>query len=109
MQLTERLVAGLRAIPGVRLYCCDSLRDHISTLAANVVGLDPGDAGLRLDVKHNIATRTGLQCAPLLHQRIGTLRERGTVRFSIGAFNTAADVDAAVTAMAEVAAWSAAR
>jgi cysteine desulfurase family protein len=109
MQLTERLVAGLRATPGVRLYCCDSLRDHISTVAANVVGLDPGDAGLRLDVKHNIATRTGLQCAPLLHQRIGTLRERGTVRFSIGAFNTAADVDAAVTAMAEVAAWSAAR
>jgi cysteine desulfurase/selenocysteine lyase len=109
LQLTERLVAGLRAIPGVRLYCCDSLRDHISTVSANVVGLDPGDAGLRLDVKHDIATRTGLQCAPLVHQRIGTLRGGGTVRFSIGAFNTAADVDAAISAMTEVAAWSAAR
>ena len=109
LELTQRLVEGLRGIAGVRLYCCASLRDHISTLSANVVGLDPGDAGLRLDVKHNIATRTGLQCAPLVHERIGTLRERGTVRFSIGAFNTAADVDAAIQAMAEVAAWAAAR
>jgi cysteine desulfurase family protein len=109
LELTQRLVAGLRGIAGVRLYCCESLREHISTVSANVIGLDPGDAGLRLDVKHNIATRTGLQCAPLVHERIGTLRERGTVRFSIGAFNTAADVDAAIGAMAEVAAWAAAR
>ena len=71
--------------------------------------VDPGDAGLRLDVKHDIATRTGLQCAPLVHQRIGTLREQGTVRFSIGAFNTEEHVDAAIAAMAEVAAWAAGR
>ena len=109
LKLTQRLVDGLRGIAGVRLYCCDSLRDHISTVSVNVAGLDPGDAGLRLDVNHNIATRTGLQCAPLVHQRIGTLRERGTVRFSIGAFNTEEHVDAAIRAMAEVAAWAAAR
>jgi selenocysteine lyase/cysteine desulfurase len=53
-------VEGLRGIAGVRLYRCDSLRDHISTVVVNVAGLDPGDAGLRLDVKHDIATRTGL-------------------------------------------------
>jgi cysteine desulfurase/selenocysteine lyase len=109
LKLTQRLVEGLRDIAGVRLYCCDSLRDHISTVAANVIGLDPGDAGLRLDVKHNIATRTGLQCAPLVHQRLGTLRERGTVRFAIGAFNTEEHVDAAISAMAEVARWAAGR
>lgn len=109
MQLTERLVEGLRAIPTVRLYCCDSLRDHISTVSANVEGLDAGDAGLRLDVKHNIATRTGLQCAPLVHKGIGTLEDKGTVRFSIGAFNTSDDIDAAIAAMEEVAAWAARR
>jgi len=109
MRLARRLVDGLRSIAGVRLYCCDSMNDHISTVSANVVGLDPGDAGLRLDVKHNIAIRTGLQCAPLVHRRIGTLGERGTVRFSIGAFNTEEHVDAAIAAMAEVAAWAAAR
>jgi cysteine desulfurase family protein len=109
MRLTQRLVDGLHAIPGVRVYCCDSLRNHVSTVSANVEGLDPGDAGLRLDVKHNIATRTGLQCAPLVHQRIGTLRSGGTVRFSIGAFNTEEHIDAAIAAFAEVAAWSASR
>lgn len=109
MRLTQRLVDGLRAIPGVRLHCCDSLRNHISTVAVNVTGLDPGDAGLRLDVKHNIATRTGLQCAPLVHERLGTLGRGGTVRFSIGAFNTEQHVDAAIQAIDEVAAWNAAR
>lgn len=106
LKLTQRLVEGLRGIAGVRLYCCDNLRDHISTVAANVAGLDPGDAGLRLDVKHNIATRTGLQCAPLVHQRIDTLRGGGTLRFSIGAFNTEEHADAAIRAMAEVAEWT---
>jgi selenocysteine lyase/cysteine desulfurase len=109
MRLTQRLVDGLRGVAGVRLYCCDSLRDHLSTVAVNVAGLDPGDAGLRLDVKHNIATRTGLHCAPLAHQRLGTLRAGGSVRISIGAFNTEEHVDAALRAVAEVAAWAAAR
>ncbi|MCC7461768.1 MAG: aminotransferase class V-fold PLP-dependent enzyme [Gammaproteobacteria bacterium] len=109
LALTERLVAGLRGIDGVRLYCCEDLRDHISTVSMNVAGLDPADTGLRLDVKHNIATRTGLQCAPLVHQRLGTLREGGTVRYSIGPFNTEEHVDAAIRATAEVAAWAAGR
>ena len=109
MRLTKQLVDGLSAIPDVRLYCCGSLRDHISTVAVNVGELDAGDAGIRLDVKHNIATRTGLQCAPLVHKRIGTLERRGTVRFSVGAFNTEEQVDAAVSAVAETAAWNAAR
>jgi len=109
MQLTQRLVEGLRAVPTVRLYCCDSLSGHLSTVSANVEGLDPADVGIRLDVNHNIATRTGLQCAPLVHQGIGTLESKGTVRFSIGAFNTSADIEAAISAMQEVAAWAARR
>ncbi len=109
MRLTRRLVAGAREIPGIRLYCCDSLDNHLSTISLNVGDLDAGDAGLRLDVKHDIATRTGLQCAPLVHKRIGTAARRGTVRFSIGAFNTEEEIDTAIAALAEVAAWAASR
>lgn len=109
MRLTQRLVDGLRAIPGVRTYCCDSLRDHISTVSVNIENLEAGDTGIRLDVKHGIATRTGLQCAPLAHRRLGTLDRRGTVRFSIGAFNTDEQIDAAIDAVAETAMWAAAR
>jgi cysteine desulfurase / selenocysteine lyase len=56
-----------------------------------------------LDVDHNIACRTGLQCAPKVHEMIGTDQIHGTVRLSIGPFNTDADIDAALTAMEEIA------
>jgi cysteine desulfurase family protein len=109
MRLTARLVEGLRDIPRVELYCCRDLANHLSTVALNIGDLEAADVGLRLDVKHNIATRTGMQCAPLLHHRIGTDKRRGAVRFSIGPFNTDAHVDAAIQAVAETAAWMAAR
>ncbi len=109
MRLARRFVEGVREISGVRLYCCDSLKNHMSTISLNVGDLDAADVGLRLDVKHDIATRTGLQCAPLVHKRIGTAARRGTVRFSIGAFNTEQEIDTAIAAVAEVAAWAASR
>jgi selenocysteine lyase/cysteine desulfurase len=93
----------LRAIDGVKLYCCDSLKNHLSTITMNLEGLEAGDVGIMLDVKHNIATRTGLHCAPLVHQQLGTVEIHGGVRFSIGAFNTEQHVDIAVEAVAEIA------
>ena len=60
------------------------------------------DVGVILDGDYDIAVRTGLQCAPLVHEDIGTL-ENGTVRFSPGPFTTEAEIDAAITAMAEIA------
>jgi len=109
MRLAQRFVDGVRDIPGVRLYCCDDLDNHTPTVSFNVGDLDAADAGLRLDVKHEIATRTGLQCAPLVHKRLGTAERRGTVRLSIGAFNTGEEIEAAIGAVAEVAIWAASR
>jgi selenocysteine lyase/cysteine desulfurase len=48
---------------------------------------DAADVGAFLDVDHDILTRTGLHCAPLIHEHYGTA-PRGTVRFSPGPFNT---------------------
>jgi selenocysteine lyase/cysteine desulfurase len=62
-----------------------------------------------LDVDHNIATRTGLHCAPLVHQQLGTMPIHGSVRFSIGAFNTEAHIDAAIKGIAAIAQWQAQR
>jgi len=59
-----------------------------------------------LDVDHNIATRTGLHCAPLVHQQLGLVESHGGVRFSVGAFNTEADIEAAIYGVAEIARWS---
>jgi len=106
MKLASKLVAGLRAIEGVQLYCCDNLQNHLSTILMNVAGVDPGDVGIMLDVDHNIATRTGLHCAPLVHQQLGLAESHGGVRFSVGAFNTKEDVDAAVHGVTEIARWA---
>lgn len=109
MGLATRLIDGLRHIQGVRLYCCDTLENHLSTFMINIDGLDAGDVGMMLDVDHNIATRTGLHCAPLVHRQLGTVAIHGGVRFSIGAFNTQEQVDKAIAAVAAIARWSVAR
>jgi cysteine desulfurase family protein len=103
-RLTKILSDGLREIPGVTLYCMDDLADHISVLAFNVDGMDAADVGTMLDVDHNIAARTGLHCAPLVHEQLGTDRIHGSVRFGIGPFNTEEHIQAAIRAVGEIAA-----
>lgn len=109
LRLARKLVDGLRQIERVRLYCSDSLDNHLSTITMNVDGLEASDVGIILDVDHDIATRTGLHCAPLVHQQLGTLEMHGGVRFSIGAFNTEEQVDAAIHAIGEIARWAGTR
>lgn len=105
MDLTRRLVEGFRKIEGIKVYCCDKLENHLSTVTINVEALDAGNVGTMLDVDFNIATRTGLHCAPLVHRQIGTMEIHGGVRFSIGAFNTEGHIDAAIAAVREIARW----
>jgi len=46
--------------------------------------------------------RVGLHCAPMAHRTIGTFPD-GTVRLSMGYFNTPEDIDAAVRAIRRIA------
>jgi cysteine desulfurase family protein len=109
MKLAAKLVEGLRQIKDVHIYCCNSLVNHLSTITINIDGMDAGDVGMMLDVDYSIATRTGLHCAPLVHKQLGTVDIHGGVRFSIGAFNTEEQVDAAIGAVAAIARWNAER
>jgi cysteine desulfurase/selenocysteine lyase len=103
MELTKKLRDGLRNVDGVTLYCLDDLEDHISVLLCNVDGFEALNTGTILDVDYNIACRTGLHCAPLVHEQLGTVNIHGGVRFGIGPFNTEDDIQTAVEAMREVA------
>jgi cysteine desulfurase/selenocysteine lyase len=105
MKMARMLRDGLEAIPGVTLYCQEDLAQHIAVLAFNVDGLDAEDVGTMLDVDYNIACRTGLHCAPLVHERLGTAKIRGTVRFGIGPFNTEEHIAAAIKAVDETASF----
>ena len=72
-------------------------------VACNVAGVAPIRRGRHLDGDYGIAVRTGLHCAPLVHEDLGT-RRQGTVRFSLGRFTNADDVAWALQAMTEIAA-----
>ena len=100
---------GCAGIPGVTMYCQDDLTDHIAVLLFNVDGLDAADTGTMLDVDHNIACRTGLHCAPLVHERLGTDKIHGGVRFGIGPFNTEEHIRTAIAGVTEIAAAQLAR
>ena len=103
MKLWKRLRDGIRDVEGVIVYCATSTENQNPVLSINIKGFESIDVGTMLDVDYNIACRTGLQCAPMVHERIGTLPIDGTVRLSIGAFNTEADIDACIEAVKEIA------
>jgi cysteine desulfurase / selenocysteine lyase len=107
MDLLRRLRAGLAALPGMSLYGPEPADGDLPLLCCNVDAFPPEDVGAILDADYGIAVRTGLHCAPLLHQDLGTAA-RGAVRFSLGHLTTAADIEAAIDAMTEIAAAAAA-
>jgi cysteine desulfurase family protein len=103
MELANRLKDGLASIDGVELYCADLSHDHLPVFAFNIAGMPASQAGTILDVDHNVICRTGLHCAPMVHEGIGTFDIDGTCRFSVGAFTTEPEVEAAIAAVATLA------
>ena len=103
LKLLGVLQNGLSEIDGVTVWGTKRLDRRVATMSVTVEKYDASDVGTFLDVDYNILTRTGLHCAPLLHEHYGSA-PRGTVRFSIGPFNTEQHIQAAVRAVGEIAA-----
>jgi len=101
IELLGILQEGLSQIPGVTIYGTRKLENRVPTMSVNMANYDASDVGSFLDVDHEILTRTGLHCAPLMHEHYGT-SPRGTVRFSIGPFNTEEEILHAVDAMEKI-------
>ena len=102
MKLTKMLRDGLKDISGVTMYCQTDLAKHISVIPFNVDGFEALNVGTFLDVDYNIATRTGLHCAPLVHEQLDTVRINGAVRLSIGPFNTEDHIKDSINAVKQI-------
>ena len=102
MKLIGMLQDGLSEIKGVTFYGTKDLERRVPTLSVSVDGFDASDVGTFLDVDFDILTRTGLHCAPLIHEHYGTA-PRGTIRFSAGPFNTEEHIEAAIKAVSQIA------
>lgn len=102
-RLLKQLCDGLEKIDSVTMYCQQDLTDHIGVLTFNIEGIEAAEVGTMLDVDYDIASRTGLHCAPLVHEQLGTDKIHGAVRFGIGPFTTEDDIQKAIAAVGEVA------
>jgi cysteine desulfurase / selenocysteine lyase len=100
--LTAQVLTGLGEIRGVKVHgpCCAA--QQTATVSLSVAGLEVSDIGQRLDEEYGILCRVGLHCAPTAHRTLGTF-PAGTVRFGLGATNTAAEVEAALEAVRHLA------
>lgn len=103
IRLLGMLQDGFSETKGVTIRGTRNLERRVATMSMTVANFDAQDVGTILDVDYNIQTRTGLHCAPLIHEHHGTT-PRGTVRFSIGPFNTEEHIETAIRAVAAIAA-----
>ncbi len=101
--LTRHLLEGLMAITGVNIYGPTGDQRRTSTISLNINGVGCHEVAFALDKGFEIASRSGLHCAPDAHRTIGTL-DIGTVRLSIGFFNTEEEIEMALEAITYIAA-----
>ncbi len=99
--LARQFIDGLRGLDGVTIYGSHGTREHTSVVSFNIRGASPSDVSSALDEQFGIMCRPGLHCAPAAHRAIGTFPQ-GAVRFSVGVFNTAAEVVRGVEAVAHL-------
>ena len=92
------LVEGLRKRGG-KLYLPKIIENHSSVLSFNIEGYTANEIGTILNQDFDIAVRTGYHCAPYIHDFLGTIAFGGTVRVSVGFFNTTEDIEALLNAV----------
>lgn len=100
-QLTAALLDELQAIDKVSVVGPRDPEQQVGVVSFLVQDIDPQVFAALLDSVHGIQVRAGLQCAPRMHQRLGTFTGGGTVRISFGPFNQPADVNALMQAIRE--------
>lgn len=100
-KLGQRLVTGLSSITGIRVLGPKPGEERLGLAAFDVEGVHAHDVGQFLDDR-GIAVRVGHHCAQPLHRRLGLT---ATTRASSYLYNTEAEVDGFLQAVADVRAY----
>lgn len=100
-KLTTMIIDGLNNL-GANIYVPANLEKHTSVVSFNIQDYEASEVGIILDQDFDIAVRTGFHCAPLVHKFIGTEDIKGTIRASVGYFNTEEDVRKLLDAIQEI-------
>ena len=101
-ELTDYAVHGLSTLKNIKLYVPEEIAKHISVISITHSEYSPSELAEILDADFDIAVRSGFHCAPFVHELIGTVDTHGTVRISIGHFNSESDIDVLISALREL-------
>jgi cysteine desulfurase / selenocysteine lyase len=99
-RLTTRLINGLKAIRPVYVYAPEKPADRIGVVSFTVDGLHPHEVAQQLDESADILLRSGHHCCQPLVTSLGL--PEGTVRASLGLYNTDEEIDMLVATLAEL-------
>ncbi len=100
-KLCEYMLNKLAKIPNIKIYGPLDSKKRAAVISINIGEMDSGEITYLLDDSYDIATRSGIHCSPLAHKTLGTLIQ-GTVRFSLGYFNTKEEIDKTVEALLKI-------
>jgi cysteine desulfurase / selenocysteine lyase len=91
IQLAKYFINCLTEIDEIVLYGPNTGEERLPIISINIKNMVPSDLAFKLDSEFEIMVRAGLHCSPLAHKTIGTFPQ-GTLRFSIGSFNTEEEI-----------------
>ena len=97
--LGERMLAGLRAIPGVKLWGRPTMEGRVPTFAITIGGHHPDDVAARL-AEQDIFVWSGHFYAVEVIARLGLEEAGGLIRIGLCHYSTAQEVDRLLAALA---------
>lgn len=100
-ELTEWLISILSEIKQVTLLV-PPIGKRVGIVSFTVNSLKSDDVGTILDQDFDIAVRTGYHCAPYIHKYLRDENKMGTVRVSLGQYNTQEDIYSLISAIKEL-------
>jgi len=100
-EIGERLLAGFRTIPGLRLYGPPTMEGRVPTFGFTLEGHHPDAVAAHLATR-NIFAWSGSFYAVEPVERLGLTGAGGLVRVGLCHYSTAAEVDALLAALADL-------
>jgi len=77
------------------------IQHYVPLLSFNIKGYSSESVSETLSSRYNIATRSGLHCAPLAHKTKNT-ENIGTIRIAPSVFTTKKDIDNLIYAISNI-------
>lgn len=100
-ELTGRLLSNLSVIRNLSISGYMSTTSRLGVISFTSDKIPPEEIASILDREYSVAVRAGYHCAPLCHRILGTY-DTGTVRISLGCFNTLSEIDYVSKALSDI-------